>query len=133
MGIITISAANCKNCYRCVRFCPVKAISIRDDQARIEDKACIQCGICVNQCPQNAKQIQGGLEAVLRYRASGQPLLLSLAPSYSGAFEQSLTEIAAELLKRGFSLVEETAVGARIVAGEYRRLVAAQGDGGCLI
>lgn len=133
MGIITISTANCKNCYRCVRFCPVKAISIKENQARIEERACIQCGICVNQCPQNAKRIESGLEAVYRYRAGGQRLLLSLAPSYSGAFAQPLAEIAEKLRNRGFSLVEETAVGARIVAGEYRRLVSAQGDKGYLI
>ena len=58
--------ANCQDCYRCVRVCPVKAISVRDGQACIEDDLCIKCGTCVRECPQHAKTIRSSLYAVKR-------------------------------------------------------------------
>lgn len=133
MGVISISSANCKNCYRCVRFCPVKAISIKGNQARLEEDRCIYCGICVGECPQKAKRIESGLEAVNRYRNQGQRLALSLAPSFRVAYTDSWSELTAKLRSRGFSLVEETAVGAQAVAEQFRRMADQLNPGRCLI
>jgi len=64
MSLITISQANCKNCYKCVRYCPVKAIKIKDGQAEVIEERCISCGICVNICPQKAKVIRSDIDKV---------------------------------------------------------------------
>ena len=37
MGVINFSSTNCKNCYACVRACPVQSIKIKDEQAIIMD------------------------------------------------------------------------------------------------
>ena len=54
--------ANCQDCYRCVRECPVKAIRISGGQARIDDALCIKCGTCVRECSQNAKIVRSDLD-----------------------------------------------------------------------
>ena len=44
--VMKLKAANCKNCYKCVRACPVKAIRVLDEQAEIVEDRCIYCGKC---------------------------------------------------------------------------------------
>ena len=46
MKILDFYPANCKNCYKCVRNCSVKAIKMIDDQAQIVEEKCIACGTC---------------------------------------------------------------------------------------
>ncbi|NCB04819.1 MAG: hypothetical protein EOM69_04770, partial [Clostridia bacterium] len=55
MGILQFKKVNCKNCYKCVRNCPVKSIEVRDHQAQIIERECILCGRCTVVCPQKAK------------------------------------------------------------------------------
>ena len=47
MSVISLKKANCKNCYKCVRVCPVKSILIKDQQAEIIPHDCILCGRCL--------------------------------------------------------------------------------------
>ena len=54
---LTLKKSNCKNCYKCIRHCPVKAIRFSGNQAHIIGNECILCGQCFVVCPQNAKQI----------------------------------------------------------------------------
>ena len=62
--IVYTLTANCRDCYRCIRVCPVKAIRIQDGQAYVDDNRCIQCGTCVRECPQHAKTIRSDTESV---------------------------------------------------------------------
>ena len=56
--------SNCKNCYKCIRHCPVKSIKFTGEQANIVNNECILCGQCFVVCPQNAKEIQSEVEKV---------------------------------------------------------------------
>ena len=47
MQVIDFKDARCQHCYKCVRHCAVKAISVRDEQARIMVDHCINCGRCL--------------------------------------------------------------------------------------
>lgn len=35
---LNFNADNCKNCYKCLRDCPVKAITVIDERARIDER-----------------------------------------------------------------------------------------------
>ena len=59
---IRLKKANCVNCYKCIRHCPVKAIRFSGGQAHIINNECILCGHCFVVCPQNAKEIVDGTE-----------------------------------------------------------------------
>lgn len=54
---LTLKKSNCKNCYKCIRHCPVKSIRFSGNQAHIIGNECILCGHCFVVCPQNAKEI----------------------------------------------------------------------------
>ena len=54
MEIIDFKATKCKHCYKCVRYCEVKAIQVKDGRAVIMPDKCILCGHCLMICPQSA-------------------------------------------------------------------------------
>lgn len=121
MQPITTQKVNCKDCHRCVRSCPVKAIGIEKGHARLVDDKCILCGKCVVECPQHAKQVENQLEKVQAAINEGRKVILSLAPSFVGIFaEYSPEQFVATLYELGFTAVEETALGAEIVSNHYR-------------
>ncbi|MBQ1223741.1 MAG: PAS domain-containing protein [Oscillospiraceae bacterium] len=121
---LTLKKSNCKSCFRCVRKCPIKAIRFSGNQAHIIGNECILCGNCVVQCPQNAKEIADGIEKVRVLLQSGDPVAVSLAPSFIVNYEGIGIESMRKALKKlGFYDVEETAIGATIVKTEYERLI----------
>jgi ferredoxin len=71
MNVISFKEAKCKNCYKCVRTCSVKAITVKDAQAQIMDDKCILCGQCLDACPQNAKTFNSDLNKVKGYIRDG--------------------------------------------------------------
>ena len=121
---LTLKKSNCKNCYKCIRHCPVKSIRFSANQAHIIGNECILCGQCFVVCPQNAKEISSELEKTRVLIQSGAPVYVSLAPSFIanyegvgiGAMEQALKQL-------GFAAVEETAIGATIVKNQYEKLL----------
>ena len=121
---LTLKKSNCKNCYKCIRNCPVKAIRFSGNQAHIIGNECILCGQCFVVCPQNAKQIVDGTEKVKVLIQSGDPVVVSLAPSFIANYEGAGIEAMRKALKQlGFYDVEETAIGATIVKSEYERML----------
>ena len=121
---LTLKKSNCKNCYKCIRHCPVKAIRFSGNQAHIIGNECILCGHCFVVCPQNAKEIVDGTEKARVLLQSGDPVIVSLAPSFVANYEGvGIKAMCRALKKLGFSDVEETAVGATIVKNEYERML----------
>ena len=122
---LTLKKSNCKNCYKCIRHCPVKAIRFSGNQAHIIGNECILCGQCFVVCPQNAKEIVDETEKVKVLLQSGDPVIVSLAPSFVANYDSCGINAMRKALKQlGFYDVEETAVGATIVKNEYERMIA---------
>lgn len=121
---LRLKKSNCKNCYKCIRHCPVKSIRFSGNQAHIIGDECILCGHCFVVCPQNAKEIVDETEKVRVLIQSGAPVYVSLAPSFIANYEGVGIEAMREALQQlGFADVEETAVGATIVKREYDRIL----------
>ena len=95
--ILRLKKSNCKNCYKCIRHCPVKAIRFSAGQAHVVGDSCVLCGQCFAICPQNTKQISSDLEKV-RVMLMTSPVYASIAPSFAAV----LDEIRAGTLHRCF-------------------------------
>lgn len=119
MRILDFYPTNCKNCYKCVRNCSVKAIKMIDDQAQIVEEKCIACGNCFLVCPQNARNIHSDIDNVTEAMKQGRKIIVSIAPSYLGVYEEPY-KIISVLRHLGASLVEETAIGAVKVTELYQ-------------
>ncbi|NPV45116.1 MAG: PAS domain-containing protein [Firmicutes bacterium] len=122
MSLITISQANCKNCYKCVRYCPVKAIKIKDGQAEVIEERCISCGICVNICPQKAKVIRSDIDKVKGFIKEGHTVVASIAPSFLSVVANP-EDFIAGLHGLGVHEIRETAEGAELVSRQYPRII----------
>ena len=72
---------NCKNCYKCIRSCRIKAISFENDRASIIHEDCVLCGSCYNICPQRLKVVRNDVDKVKAIIAKGKTYV-SLAPSF---------------------------------------------------
>lgn len=125
MSVIELNPTNCQNCYKCIRECPIKAIAFKDGRAKIIDRECILCGICVQCCPQNAKYIRNDVDEAQTLVTSSQPVYASIAPSWRAWYSEDVTfGMLSDALKRlGFAGVEETAIGASETSREYAELM----------
>ena len=121
---LRLKKSNCKNCYKCIRHCPVKSIRFSAGQANIIGDECILCGHCFVVCPQGAKEIVDETEKVRVLLDSGDPVVVSLAPSFIANYDGAGIESMRSALKGlGFYDVEETALGATMVKREYDRIL----------
>ena len=122
---LKLKKSNCKNCYKCIRHCPVKSIRFSGNQAHIVKDECILCGRCFVVCPQNAKQIADSTEIVRTLMMGTDPVIASVAPSFVANYEGvGIGSMRDALKKIGFTDAEETAVGAAMVKKEYERILA---------
>ncbi len=121
---LTLKKSNCKNCYKCIRHCPVKAIRFSGNQAHIIGNECILCGQCFVVCPQNAKEVVDETEKVKVFLQAQEKVIVSLAPSFVANYDEAgINSMRKALKKLGFYDVEETAIGATIVKNEYERML----------
>ncbi len=124
--VVSTNKARCRDCFRCVRYCPVKAIRMHEGQASIDPSRCLACGTCVRQCPQGAKSFRNDIARARALLAEGGPVLCSVAPSFAAVFPGwKAGRLPSALRRLGFRHVSETGIGAEIV-GEYTADVAAE-------
>ena len=115
--------ARCKDCYKCLRECPVKAIKVVDHHAKIIESRCILCGHCTEVCPQNAKSVHTERQEVEKLLKTGKAVA-SVAPSFVSSFDlQDFNVMKLALGRLGFADAEETSIGAREVTAQYKKLL----------
>ena len=122
-GYLDFKDARCKDCYKCLRECPMKAIKVVDHHAKIIESRCILCGHCTKVCPQNAKSVHTQRKEVEKLLAEGN-VIASVAPSFVSSFDvQDFAVMKLALGRLGFADSEETSVGAREVTAQYKKLL----------
>lgn len=123
MSILQFKKINCKNCYKCVRYCPVKAIKIQNHCAQIIEDECILCGNCTIVCPQGAKEDISDIPMLAEKLHAGKTVIASIAPSFAAYFNLTYLELKDALIKLNFKDAYETAEGAYLVKTEYEKLI----------
>ena len=103
-GVISTNPARCRDCYRCVRMCPVKAVRVSGGQAEVVEELCIACASCVRACPQRAKVVRDDFPIVRTMLASGRKVIASVAPSAPAFFDMnSFESMERALVALGFA------------------------------
>ena len=108
---------DCRDCYKCVRRCPVKAIKIENGSATVMAERCIACGLCVHVCPAGAKKVRNDLVRAKSLLKRNGKVVASLAPSFASEWpEVEAGAMAGALKQLGFHAASETALGAEAVS-----------------
>jgi len=113
----------CRDCYKCVRVCPVKAIQVVDQRATVVRQRCITCGKCVDICPSHAKKIRTDVQRAKNLINTNKRVIASLAPSYASEFPTTKEALLVALKKLGFSDISETAIGATLVSSAVDKFI----------
>ena len=124
MNVIRLDEVNCRDCYKCIRNCLLKAIRYSDGHAQIIREDRIDCGECVVTCPRHSQQSWPDVKEILRQIRSGRQVVASVAPSFIADFDVgSIEDLREALFQLGFFDVQEMAIGAEIVSREYEKLI----------
>jgi len=121
---IYTETTECQDCYKCIRYCPVKSIKVEEGHARVLVDDCILCGNCFLKCPVGAKKIRNDLPRAQRALQDHNNVVLSLAPSFAGEFPGVSASVLIRAIKMlGFKAVSETALGAQEVSRHTREVL----------
>jgi len=120
--IVYTNENDCQDCYKCVRNCPVKAISMIDNHASIDEDRCIYCGKCISVCPAGAQKYRNDEETVKQLLLSEKKVILAIAPSFVSEFNIPPETLLIAAEKLGFYGVSETALGAQLVTWYQREI-----------
>ena len=123
-SILQFRTANCKNCYKCIRNCPVKAIKVTNQQAQIIEEQCILCEKCIAVCPQHAKVEHNDIPDLQKVIASGKKVIASVHPAYFARYGwKSIDDLEQCLKKMGFWKVVDAAEGAAMMKEKYTQFL----------
>ena len=80
-GALAVDPATCTLCMACTGACPTSALMSSNDtpQLRFIEKNCIQCGLCVQTCPEGAISLVPRLS---RQATAGTPVTLHRAEAF---------------------------------------------------
>ncbi len=127
MKFIEFHSEKCDECFKCLRFCPTKAIAFTPNNRHIVDDLCIKCGQCLVHCKQGALTIHKDEHHVKTLLAGKQKVAISIAPSFAGLFVmRHPLQMVKALRMLGFDYVEETARGAEIISKAYDTIIERQ-------
>ena len=104
MGNIGFRKAKCKDCFKCVRICPVKAVRRRNERAQFMARECIQCGLCLESCPQHAISVFSDIDKIKEYFAKGEKVVVTISPAYLGIIDDESFHNIKRLSKQYFTI-----------------------------
>lgn len=126
--IVFTLTARCRDCYRCLRACPVKAIRMQNGQAYVDEQRCIACGTCIRECPQGAKTFRNDINTAKKLIDDGHFVAASIAPSFAAVFNSwQRSRLPSALRALGIRYVGQTSLGAYQISLQSRK-IAEKGD-----
>lgn len=99
MKFITVTT-KCNGCHACASVCPKGCITMKQDEngflyPKLDEQACLQCGLCTNVCPLEKPLPQD--KEITAYAAIHKNDTIRGASSSGGVF----TAIATEIIEKG--------------------------------
>lgn len=133
-SILQFRPASCKNCYKCIRNCPVKAIRVKDHQATIMENQCVLCEKCTLVCPQDAKAELNQIPEIQRRMLHREQVIASIHPAYLAQYGNiPFDELKRALKQLGFADAFDAAEGGAAVRHAYEELLEKRKDDRILI
>lgn len=103
--VINWLAKECRHCIKCLKSCPVDAISIVNHKVEIDDTQCIYCGTCISGCPTRVLKTNTQTINTLDEHEFNVVLIPTSLLSDSSSY-QDFTRICHAIKELGFDCVE---------------------------
>lgn len=121
---ISVNKDKCRQCYTCVRHCPVNAVRVKNGLAEVIASRCIECGSCVKVCALNARTVVDNGEDVKKLLAGPEPVSMLLAPSFAASFNlDNPLRMVSAVKALGFHDVWPVSLGAQLLIPAYQELL----------
>jgi len=133
--IIYTNKVACSSCHKCVKVCPVSAISISGGQTHIVQELCVNCGMCINICPHNARKYRRDWISASEELSNNKKLILTFSVDevFSIYYEKELiNKIPTALRKLGAKYVGEACIGAEISGKKILELYKSENKKKCI-
>jgi DNA-binding NtrC family response regulator/NAD-dependent dihydropyrimidine dehydrogenase PreA subunit len=129
MPTITTAGDRCKKTYSCVRYCPVQAIKIQEEQTQVSYERCVWCGDCVVHCSQKARKLKRMVSQAQAMLQGPEQVTLILDPTWLLSFPDiTPSQLERAVLRLGFDSVEDNNLGIELFVRRQRRLLMEEPD-----
>ena len=123
--MIRVTAKDCRDCYKCLRACPLKAVRIREGHAEVAQERCVYDGRCIPVCPQGAMYARDSLEQTKELLSANGRTAASVSPIAALAFggAEGIAGLERALRGMGFAGMELSSKAGPFLAGAYADLL----------
>ena len=91
---------DCIGCNKCIRSCPVLGANVSiDNIIHVNDKMCISCGACFDNCNHNARDYEDDTEQFLSDLKNGKKYAVIVAPSFIANYPNDYKKIFVKKLR----------------------------------
>ncbi|MBR5486286.1 MAG: chemotaxis protein [Oscillospiraceae bacterium] len=110
----------CVGCNKCIRSCPVfLANTARGNRIDVNEKICIQCGACFDNCRHGARDYEDDTVRFLNDLKAGKKLSVIVAPAFIANYPKTYKKIYGYLKSLGVAHIYSVSFGADITTWSY--------------
>lgn len=124
---------DCIGCNKCIRSCPVLGANVSiDNIIHVNDKMCISCGACFDNCNHNARDYEDDTEQFLSDLKNGKKYAVIVAPSFIANYPNDYKKIFGYLKSLGVTNIYSVSHGADITTWAYIKYIKQTGKTGMI-
>ena len=105
--VISYLDTKCTHCIKCLKSCPMDAISIVNHQVNIDESKCIHCDVCIQNCPSRVLKVQSAhMNETMKNHQYNIALIPTSLLSDMKSYED-FQRICQAILELGFDEIEQ--------------------------
>ncbi|WP_270639309.1 [Fe-Fe] hydrogenase large subunit C-terminal domain-containing protein [Longibaculum muris] len=105
--VISYLDTKCTHCIKCLKSCPMDAISIVNHQVNIDESKCIHCDVCIQNCPSRVLKVQSAhMNETMKNHQYNIALIPTSLLSDMKSYEE-FQRICQAILELGFDEIEQ--------------------------
>lgn len=110
----------CVGCNKCIRSCPALTANVAEEgKINVDEKMCIQCGACFDNCMHEARDFDDDTAKFLDDLKKGKKLSVIVAPAFIANYPKEYKKIYGYLKSLGVAHIYSVSFGADITTWAY--------------
>ncbi|MBO5246689.1 MAG: diguanylate cyclase [Eubacterium sp.] len=123
----------CVGCNKCIRSCPVLSANVAEaGNINVDEKMCIQCGTCFDNCMHEARDYDDDTKIFLMDLKAGKKYAVIVAPAFVANYPNVYKKVYGYLKSLGVTHIYSASHGADITTWTYIRHLKETGKHGLI-